>query len=487
VLPIQHGENEELALYTMQLGVAEPVTTLAELMPGKWRRMHESIYTDRFLVVRSNVLNTYSMRLVDFAFEPPLVHALLLPVGHTPYDAELTPDGSAVIVIGSDSEQGRMLLWRLPIVGDQLGAAELLTPNAPPTFSPHLTLSEVSRHYSADGGSMIVASSVSQPEFTGAQVYLIDLIDSSESPLLLSDLGAFQAGPDSPHQLHLTPDGGAATYVVDYNYARQGWWTDIDGDTNPISQLAPDAFSRLDWADDDRRALAAGSQDSQGQLFVLDFGEDGLVQTAVDLDGMNPSLFHSWMDGAGDWLVIGEKVAGGSSIYVVDIRGAEPSPPVAIVGEAMGEPKTYAHRNQALDSGRLFLAQQSTDQGNDHFFVRIEDGAVVGRWALGTTNQYMLPVAYAAGDAFVALPSGEQTIFLRVDTTNPDALAEQVAIGGSFQWSSTSFHMLPTPDAAWLLINSNMEYSIVDLDQLIQSPLAIDGFTPTHMATLMLP
>lgn len=44
---MKQAETEEVALYTMQLGAASPVTTLAELMPGKWRRMHQSIYTDR--------------------------------------------------------------------------------------------------------------------------------------------------------------------------------------------------------------------------------------------------------------------------------------------------------------------------------------------------------------------------------------------------------------------------------------------------------
>lgn len=237
---------------------------------------------------------------------------------------------------------------------------------------------------------MIVPSSITQPEFTGAQVYLIDLFDSSDSPVLLSNLGASQAGPESPSRLHLTPDGGAATYAVEYINGMQGWWNDIDGDTNPATQLAPDSLFDMQWADDDRRVLVSGWQNSQAQLSVLDFGEDGLAQMAVDLDGMNPSVFATWIDGAGDWLVVGENVAGGASVYVVDIRGAEPGPPVAIVG-------------------------------------------------------------------------------------------------GVFNWNSVAFNMLPTPDAAWLFINSNMQYSLVDLNQLSQSPVEIDGFVPTHMPTLMLP
>jgi hypothetical protein len=339
LFPAHDPETDSYALHYMRLDVPDPLSTLDVLIEGRWEPSRLSDSDGRFVAI----VGEGACRYVDFGVDPPAIHDFGID-GFGP----LLLTHSWILAV-SDGALG-LRLWRIPIEPDgSPGPAQLVTPASSVDYAGVYVQHPSNTLVSADESTLLLTA-----------LYMVDLDDPSESPILFGD-SLLPGYTSLPFPIgHLTPDGGEALLPKGENgLGYSEWWVDLDGDQIP----QPLGYVNIEMNDDGRTGLHFDDD----VVSWFEIGEDELTITPIDV----PAIEHIHYVDSTQQIVLHVASEGGS-VRIGPVHG----PWYYVLGSAVGE----APVAEIVPAGNeYFLVHYGAQPPYEVVLVRIVEGEVTER------------------------------------------------------------------------------------------------------------
>lgn len=285
----------------------------------------------------------------------------------------------------------------------------------------------------------------------GEQVAVVEIGDTPGDILVAS--GDKRPTPDN---WSFSPDGGAVTFIERYSGFPWNLYVTMltsDGPGEPRTVSGPFKVNGLvrwyAWSPDGRKiAYTADQEHDAAELWVLDLESDGYAQR------VNPPLeYLGWVDNGSQppfvWSPDSRRLLYRAShdepeqfdLYVVDVSGVAPAPPIRLTQDLDGTPRWFAWTPDgtavaftigSVDSG-LYLARVGCDDVDGPH--RFADWAITARFSPSGDELYFL------GE------SADGNALYRADLTETPPVAEVISEGaqspvaGEPAWSSTGIRV----------------------------------------------